>query len=63
MLSAARTCRRAQRIMDRMRRGEGRKDSDLMTALKKYVEDTCGAIKEVDNGLKRNGSRTMARWA
>ena len=56
MLSAARTCRRAQSIIDRMRRAEGRKDSDLMTALKKYVEDTCGAIKEIDNKLKRTGS-------
>ena len=39
-----------------MRCGEGRKDVDLMNALKKYVEDTCEAIKEVDNELKRNGS-------
>ena len=56
MSSAARTCRRARGVMARMGRGEGRKDVDLMTALKKYVEDTCGAIKEVDNELKRNGS-------
>ena len=56
MLSAARSSRRARGIMARMMRGEGRKDADLMTALKKYVEDTCGAIKEVDNVLKRKGS-------
>ena len=55
MSSAARTCRRAQSVMDRMRRDEGRKDSDLMAALKKYVEDTCEAIKQVDNELKGNG--------
>lgn len=56
MSSAANTCRRAIRILARMRSGDGRNDVDLMTALKKYVEDTCGAIKEVDNELKRNGS-------
>ena len=56
MLSAARSSRQARGIMARMKRGEGRKDADLMTALKKYVEDTCGAIKEVDNVLKRKGS-------
>ena len=56
MSSAGRTCRRARGVMDRMRPGGGRKDTDLITALKKYVEDTCGAIKEVDNELKRNGS-------
>ena len=56
MSSAARTCRRAQSVMARMRQDEGRNDADLMAALKKYVEDTCGAIKEVDNGLKRHGS-------
>ena len=54
MLSAARTCRLVQSIMHRMRRGEGKKDADLMTALKKYVEDTCEAIKQVDNELKGN---------
>ena len=56
MASAARRSRQARGIMARMKRGEGRKDADLMTALKKYVEDTCGAIKEVDNVLKRKGS-------
>jgi uncharacterized protein with HEPN domain len=56
MSSAARTCRRARGVLARMRSGDGRNDGDLMTALKKYVEDTCGAIKEVDNELKRNGS-------
>ena len=56
MSSAARTCRGARGVLARMRSGDGRNDVDLMTALKKYVEDTCGAIKEVDNELKRNGS-------
>ena len=27
-----------------------------MTALKKYVEDTCAALKEVDNTLEKNNS-------
>ena len=56
MLSAFRTCQRARGIMARMEDGEGRNDADLMAALKKYVEDTCGAIKEVDNELKRKRS-------
>ena len=56
MLSAFRTCQRARGIMARMKDGEGRNDADLMAALKKYVEDTCGAIKEVDNELKRKRS-------
>ena len=56
MASAARDCRRAVSVMDRMRQDEARQDADLMTALKKYVEDTCEAIKQVDNELKRNDS-------
>ena len=56
MSSAARNCRRANKLIARMNGGAGRNDADMMTALKKYVEDTCMAIKEVDNELKRNGS-------
>ena len=43
-----------------MRADDGEKDPDLLTALKKYVEDACGGIKEVDNVLKRNGSSLEA---
>lgn len=56
MSSAARDSQRALSVMDRMSQGGGSKDPDLMTALKKYVEDTCEAIKQVDNELKRNDS-------
>ena len=56
MSSAARNCRRANSVIARMRQGKAREDLDLMTALKKYVEDACAAIKEVDDELKRNGS-------
>ena len=56
MASAARNCRRAMSVMDRMGQDEGRRDADLVTALKKYVEDTCEAIKQVDNELKRYDS-------
>ena len=56
MASATRNCRRANDLIGRMSGGAGRRDEDMMTALKKYVEDTCMAIKEVDNELKRNGS-------
>ena len=56
MSSAARNCRQANALIARMSDGEARKDPVLMTALKKYVEDSCSAIKEVDDELKRNGS-------
>ena len=60
MASATRNCCRANSVVVRMGRAGGRKDADLMTALKKYVEDTCGGIKEVDNQLKRNGTSLEA---
>ena len=56
MSSAARNCRQAIALIARMGDGEAKNDPDLLTALKKYVEDACAAIKEVDNELKRNGS-------
>ena len=56
MSSATRNCRRANNLIAGMSGGEGRKDADLMTALRKYVEDACAAVKEVDDELKRNGS-------
>ena len=56
MACAYRNCQQANSIVARMKRGDGEKDPDLLTALKKYVEDTCGAIKEVDNALKRKAS-------
>ena len=56
MASAARTCRSALDVMKRMDSTDRPKDPDLLTALKKYVQDTCEAIKQVDNGLKRQES-------
>ena len=56
MASAGRSCRSALDVMIRMNRTDGPKDPDLLTALKKYVEDACEAIKQVDNCLKRKGS-------
>ena len=53
--SGARSCRRALDVMDRIERTEGQ-DVDLMAALKRYVEETCEAIKQVDNALKRKGA-------
>ncbi|MYN68061.1 MAG: hypothetical protein F4X11_24090 [Acidobacteria bacterium] len=55
MMYAARTCSQAVDVMKRMRDEESRQ-IDLSTALKKYVEDTCEAIKQVDNLLKSRGS-------
>ena len=57
MASAARSCRNALDVMARM---EGTRDPDLSAALKKYVEDTCEAIKQVDNALKENGTDLAA---
>lgn len=42
--------------MARMDRTQGARDPDLATALKKYLEDTCEAIKQVDNALRKSGS-------
>ena len=53
--SAARNSRNALRLMDRMR-SSGDPNTDHLTALKKYVEDTCEAIKVVDNTLRGHGS-------
>ena len=55
MSSAARNCRNALQVIDRMD-GSSLKDPDLLTALKKYVEDTSEAIKEVDSTLDRSKS-------
>ena len=54
--SAARNSRSALRLMDRMN-GKGKPHNDHRTALKKYVEDTCEAIKVVDKSLRNHGSR------
>ena len=55
MLSAARNCKAAIDVIERID-SSGAHDRDLFTALKKYVEDTCEAIKVVDDDLKRYGS-------
>ena len=54
--SAARNAQHALQVIDRMQNSDGLRDKDLLTALKKYVEDTCEAIKVVDNSLKSNSS-------
>ena len=56
MASAARNCKNTVRVISRVHGSGDLKDPDLLTALKKYVEDTCGAVKEVDNTLKRHKS-------
>ena len=42
--------------MKRMDSADGPKDPHLLTALKKYVEDTCEAISQIDNRLKQEES-------
>ena len=54
--SATRNAQSALRVIDRMVGPDKVQDLDLLTALKKYVEDTCEAIKVVDNTLKENGT-------
>ena len=54
--SAARDARSALRVIDRIWNLGNGDDQDLFAALKKYVEDACQAIKEVDNTLKVHGS-------
>ena len=54
MSSAARDCKSALRVIDRIDSAGDPRDPDLLTALKKYVEDVGEAIKEVDNTLRSN---------
>lgn len=56
ILSAARNSQNALDVIDRMHGSSNLQDRDLLTALKKYVEDACEAIKVVDNKLKDNGA-------
>ena len=57
MSNAARNARRAIDVLDRI---DNIDDPDLLTALKKYVEDTCQSIKEVDDRLKKHESSLSA---
>ena len=54
--SAARNAQSALRVIERIWNLGNRDDQDLLTALKKYVEDACEAIKVADNTLKDHGS-------
>ena len=56
MASGARNTQNALGVIERMGGSDNRQDRDLLTALKKYVEDSCEAIKVVDNKLKDNRS-------
>ena len=56
MASGARSCRAALDPLARMDRTRGARDPDLATALRKYVQDTCEAIKQVDKALEKKGS-------
>ena len=53
MASAARNAAGAVRVLERLDEAD---DPDLVTALKKYVEDTGEALKNVDDRLQRSGS-------
>ena len=54
--SAARNAEKALRVIKRATVNGGLRDRDLLTALKKYVEDTCEALRVVDNRLKKKVS-------
>ena len=54
MSSAARNCQSALRVIDRLQDSVDQRDPDLLTALKKYVEDAGQAFKELDDTLGRN---------
>ena len=60
MSSAARSCQSALSVIDRIHCSGDPKDPDLLTALKKYVEDTGEAIKEVDATLSCNNASLAA---
>ncbi len=52
--SAVRNSRNALGVMGRIHNSSNSQDRDLLTALKKYVEDTCEAIKVADNKFRDN---------
>ncbi len=52
----ANAARNAQNAIGVMKRMEQVSDHDLMTALKKYVEDACQSLKDADNILKKKRS-------
>ena len=54
--SAARSARSALSVISRIADSGDNRDQDLLTALKKYVEDACEAIKVVDTELKNHGA-------
>lgn len=53
MASAARNAAAVVRVLERLDNAD---DPDLVTALKKYVQDTGEALKNIDNRLKRSHS-------
>ncbi len=54
MGSACRNARNVTKIIERINVNTG--DDDLIAALKKYVEDACQALKEIDSILKKGES-------
>ena len=56
MSVAARNCRKAIEVIEKIDTSPESEGPVLFTALKKYVEDTCEAIKVVDTGLQSKGS-------
>ena len=54
MSNAARNCQSALSVIDRLQGSADQRDPDLLTALKKYVEDAGQALKEVDDTLGPN---------
>lgn len=56
LAGGARSCHSLLDVMTRMDSTDGVEDSDLAAALRKYVEDTCEAIKQADNVLNKRGT-------
>ncbi len=56
MDKAARDAADALDVMKRITGKGGQTDHHLLTALKKYVQDTCEAIKVIDNTLRKRGT-------
>lgn len=56
MSSAIRSCKMALEVVDLIDRLENDKDEHLLTALKKYVEDTGEALTQIDNTLGKGDS-------
>ena len=60
MSSAIRNCKKAIEVIGLISESENDREEHLLTALKKYVEDTSEALKAIDDALDKSNTRLDA---